>query len=125
MHRETVRGEFCDRADHDGPSHPRHCSVCVDDILPPAGNPNFFSFAALEKRTSWIPPANHRSSFDGSLGLFCVGPDCTRNVSHKRARNLRPTETVQFCQMSSFIARKLDMAPEGNSGLPPTRPLSL
>jgi hypothetical protein len=29
---------------------------------------------------------------------------------------------VLQCQMLSFIERKLDMAPEGNSGLPPTRP---
>src|SRR6266568_2680867 len=77
MHCETARGEFGDRADRYRPPHPPYCSVCVNDILPPAGNPHFFAFATLKERTSLKPPANHRSSFDGSLGLFCVGSDCT------------------------------------------------
>src|SRR5207247_2811265 len=97
MHRETACGEFCDRADHNGPAHPPHCSVCVDDILPPAGNPNFFSFAALEERTSLIPPANHRSSFDVSLRLFCVAPHCTGYLSVTLPMSLRPTRTRGHC----------------------------
>src|SRR5258708_37931329 len=55
---------------------------------PPAGNPNFLSFATLEKRPSLKSPTNHRSSFDGPLGLFCVASQCSRHV--KLLRGLSP-----------------------------------
>src|SRR5215469_417028 len=80
MHCETACGEFCDCTDHHRPAHSRCCSVCVNDILPPAGNPYLLSFATLKERTSLIPSANHRSSFDGSPGLFCVASQCSRHV---------------------------------------------
>ena len=32
------------------------------------------------KRASLKTPANHRSSFDGPLGLFCVSYECSAGV---------------------------------------------
>src|SRR5579875_829781 len=103
MHRETTRSEFCDCADYHRTSHPRCCSVCANDILPPAGNPDFLSFAALEERTSLIPSANHRSSFDGSPGLFCVASQCSRHVKrpHGWFGDERPTQDLQFCRSAN------------------------
>jgi len=102
MHRETVCSEFCDRADHDGPSHPPHCSVCVDDILPPAGNPNFFSFAALEERTSLIPPANHSAIAQVSGQLF-------RDGHYKQAA------LEAYIRVIDEVKRKSGLALDGDS----------